>query len=211
MAALKSSSSQARADREAIQAWIRELERRFNTGPQEIAQRAGIAPSTLYRWIDPDGKTLPGFNNLRKIAAAWGVELPGERTQSDGFAEGDAQPWQGDNSPEGTNLAREPLRANQSRWIVRSRALELAGVMPGDICTLDQLEEARAGDIVVAQVYNFERGTAETKIRIFEPPYLVTHTMDRAASDRPLYADRERTVIMGPVTRLVRIRPAPQA
>ena len=64
----------------------------------------------------------------------------------------------------------------------------------------------RSGDVVAAQVYNLERGTAETKLRVYEAPFLTTRTMDPASTDRPLFVDNERVHVAGTVVRSLRVR-----
>jgi hypothetical protein len=53
----------------------------------------------------------------------------------------------------------------------------------------------RAGDVVAAHVYNLGRGTAETVLRLYDPPYLVTRSTDDAISLKPLLVDDERVRI----------------
>lgn len=47
---------------------------------------------------------------------------------------------------------------------------------------------------------------AETALRIYDPPYLVTETSDPAARRKPELVDGDRVSIWGPVVRLLRIR-----
>lgn len=84
-------------------------------------------------------------------------------------------------------------------WQIRSRAMVLAGFMPGDFVLLDahNSERARPGDLVVAQIYQ-RNGTAATVLRRLEPPVLV------AASNEPDFArvyvvDGDNVAIRGTV------------
>jgi hypothetical protein len=107
---------------------------------------------------------------------------------------------------QGPSIEADKLTPDQSEWKLTTRALELAGYIPGDVVRLDMKAPPQAGDAVFAQVYNFERGNAETRFRLFDPPYLVTRTMDPGVNNRPLYIDGERVLIIGPVVRTVRMR-----
>ena len=64
--------------------------------------------------------------------------------------------------------------------------------------------EARPGDIVCAQLYDFVRMKAETVFRIYEPPYLCTATFDRD-NMTPVLIDKN-VGIKGPVVLSLRGR-----
>ena len=95
-----------------------------------------------------------------------------------GFAEGDAAPWtpKRDDDP-GKVIARAlgASRPGVDIWQVRGCALALQGYLPGDMILVDshQSELCRAGDVVIAQIYNWNAGDAKTVLRRFEPPVLV--------------------------------------
>jgi transcriptional regulator with XRE-family HTH domain len=100
-----------------------------------------------------------------------------------------------------------PDNPNQSTWLVKNRALELAGYLPGDYLLIDQSITPRHEDIVCANVAKIDEAGAETKFRLYRPPFLLTRTLDKNSDDMPLYVDGERVVIMGVVIKSVRIRP----
>lgn len=185
----------------AIRAWIEDLKTRFRMDIPAIARRANVSASTIYRWFDDEHPFTPSLTSVRKIAQAFGVPMPGDEDAPRGFAEGEASRL---------TAAQEPaeLKAgeNQGVWLIGSRSLELAGIIPGDMVLVDMGETPRSGDVVCAQVYNLDRGTAETKFRHYEPPFLMTRTMDPAASERPLFVDNERVWVAGVVIRTLRVR-----
>lgn len=84
-------------------------------------------------------------------------------------------------------------------WRVKSQAMALAGLLAGDFMLVDthQAERVKAGDTVVAQVYN--RTGAMTVLRRFEPPVLVAASMD-PADGRVHVVDGINVVIRGKVT-----------
>lgn len=196
----KSIEGQALASRQSVREWISEIETRFSVSRAEIAKRADVKPSTIYRWFDDKFSHVPSYSAIRRIAAAFSIDLPGASIQRSGFAESDAARY------EGPPAEFAGLTPDQSDWTLTTRALELAGFKPGDVVRLDMKAVPEPGDAVFAQVYNFELGTAETRFRLYDPPYLVTRTMDPSVNDRPLYVDGERVVIMGPIVRTVRTR-----
>lgn len=195
-------SQDAAEDRRAVRAWIDEIKTRFHVEVPEIARRAGISAGTIYRWFDDDASFTPSRATLRKIASAFGVEMPGEPSwKPKGFEDAELVAMVGEQIPESLQAAMD-----QGVWRMTTRALEMVGIMPGDMLLVDMRETPRTGDVVCAQIYDFQRGTAETKLRLFEPPYLLTATMDHGAREAPIYVDGERAAIRGVVVRTLRER-----
>lgn len=189
-------------ERAQVRAWIEAIKARHKIELREIAARAGVAVSTIYRWFDDAFAFQPSRSALRKIAQAFNVEMPGEdASRAPGFAEREMVAIAVEERP-------DELRAglNQGVWRVATRALEMIGYLPGDMVLVDMAETPRPGDVVCAQVYDFQHGAAETKLRVYEPPYLVCATMDPAAREAPIYLDHERATIAGVVTRMLRAR-----
>lgn len=62
--------------------------------------------------------------------------------------------------------------------LVKGRALELAGIVPGDRILVDLKRQPVYGDRVVAQVYDEQSADATTILRLFRPPALVTASAD---------------------------------
>ena len=101
----------------------------------------------------------------------------------------------------------EPARNSQTVWRIGTNALALLGYREGDFILVDLNEEPRAGDIVVAQLYDWKSGTAHTVIRAFQPPYLLRPGLD-AADLRPEVVDNDRVGIKGVVVASWRKREA---
>jgi len=100
-----------------------------------------------------------------------------------GFSEGDASPWkQGPGLAESASVksvaAALGERPGVDVWRVQSRSMALAGLLEGDFILVDthQAERVKAGDIVIAQVYN--RTGATTVLRRYAPPVLVAASAD---------------------------------
>lgn len=169
-------------ERARVRQWLTDLQARFGVTPVDIEKATGVSRATIYRWLDPRGGLVASRSRLAMIGRAYGVALPGEAAEAavpEGFRDGeDAVPW--DAGPAGA-----PENPNRFRYVVRSRVLELSGLLPGDILTVDMAEAPRPGDIVLAQLYDADGRGAKTRLRRYDPPFLLAHGMDTAA-ERPL-------------------------
>jgi transcriptional regulator with XRE-family HTH domain len=84
---------------------------------------------------------------------------------------------------------------------VHDDSLNLAGILPGDIVISELDAACRAGDIVVVQHYH--KSGAETLVRRYEPPFLMSHSTNPAW--RPLNVGEDDVRLVSPVKRLVRL------
>ncbi len=98
-----------------------------------------------------------------------------------------------------------PGRANADLWQVKSRALELAGYLPGDFVVVDLDRAPAGGDVVCAQVYDWDTRTAQTILRLYEPPFLMPASQS-ALFRKPEIVDDDRVVIKGVVVASARQR-----
>jgi transcriptional regulator with XRE-family HTH domain len=87
-------------------------------------------------------------------------------------------------------------------WVLKTRALELAGYLPGDVVLVDLNAEPEDGDAVVAQHYDLQ---TETIFRLYQKPYLVAAAVDRVPR-APLVVDDRRVLIRGVVIGMFRQR-----
>lgn len=96
-----------------------------------------------------------------------------------GFSDGDAVPFKG---PEIVTRKISPIaaalggdRPGVDVWQITSPAMSLQGYMPGDYMLVDTnvSETVRKDDVCLAQVYDWQTGSANTILRRFEPPVLV--------------------------------------
>lgn len=181
--------------RAAQQSWLEEIERTLEATPSEIARLADISPATLTRMRYKDGYngTLSAAI-VDRIEAGTGIAAPAEvrpkkwqrpdgapalrpaEAPAGGFSDQEAEPYV---APKGDPMANLVTAAVAGRvhvvpWTLRSRALEDELCQPGDIMIVDLNAEPVAGDIVCAQLYDFERGSAtRTVFRLYHPPFLV--------------------------------------
>jgi transcriptional regulator with XRE-family HTH domain len=148
-----------------------------------------------------DALDVPLATVLEKAGVA---SQPVARQVAPGFGEGDAAafiPRMGsDDKVDKIATALGGARPGVDVWRVNSRSMALAGYLEDDFFLLDthQAERTRAGDVVVAQIYQ-RNGKALTVLRRLEPPVLVAASLD-PADMRVYVVDGENVVIRGKVT-----------
>lgn len=206
-------AGQMEPTRDEIVAWLnRALEQTGDT-PSGLARRAGLATTTLTRFLNDPGSPMLSLRSIAKIAHVAGVPPIGLAAESSAVGElrePEAVQYRS-NEPQSTVAsALQALtrgRPSASPWVLKSRALDAIGYLPNDILIVDLNLPAAAGDIVCAQAYNWANGQAETMFRLFEAPYLVGATADpavNATARRPLLVDNDRVIIKGVVVSLLR-------
>lgn len=195
--------------RVAIRDWLNGLMDKYGVKARQIATRAQVAPATVYRALDEDSAEgyVMSTTIIAKIAAAFGEAAPSfdggapVRTLP-GLSEGDMAVYDAE-----LPSLEDDLPRNRGRWRVISDVLSLEGYRPGDILEFDLSLTPRPGDIVVAQVYSLLALAAQTVLRLYQPPYLITRSLNAAADHRPLLVDGERVIVRGTMVRMVRNRP----
>lgn len=185
-------------------AWLRQVALQTGKPLTRIAKEVGIAPSTLTRPLreGEDGTSTLHANTIEKISAHTGIAPPSaaaraQRRPVRGLSE-EAVPFVADNSP--IDAAVRALTGGSNAavpWTLKTRALEGAGYLPGDIVILDLNAAAGPGDAVCAQVYDWRGGTAETVWRLYDPPVLVGAPRDIDQRPKPLVVDNDLVVIKG--------------
>ncbi|MGH7936695.1 MAG: hypothetical protein ACREF8_06770, partial [Chthoniobacterales bacterium] len=180
--------------KKAISEWLTNLSTVTGLSFTKIAERAVLAPSTLYNAADPKKPHLLSTDSIDKLVSTFGVAPPGGRGNT-GFREPSIVPFEGP-----TLDPEKKLHPDQSRWEVKDRALDLLGYLPGDVILVDRRVQARAGDIVYAQIIDHNRGTADSVLRKYDPPFVVVATADPALQHcKPLIVDHERVDIIATV------------
>jgi SOS-response transcriptional repressor LexA len=152
--------------------WLRRVIDSTGLKAAAWARQAGVSPSTVTRALDPDATSTLSTETIRKLAAAAGVPPP-DLGSGQGFAESDAAPFQGTPATPRTNA-----NAGTAIMQVTSRALEHLGMLPGDLIEVDLRAKPQRGDVVVAQIYDFNLGRAHTVLRRYIGPFLVAATSD---------------------------------
>ena len=193
--------------------WIRAVSRHLNLSASQLAEAAGVSPSTLTRYLnDASGSIGISQKTLDAVANYSGVpphHFPGAR-KAGGLREPDALPYDAANTP-----ASDPVRktvaawidgANgRDAWVMKGWALDMSGVLPGDILVIDQNRRPRSGDIVCGQVADWQTGQAETVMRLYEAPYIMTNSAKLGPS-RPLQVDDDIVSVRGVAIAVLRVR-----
>lgn len=195
-------------------AWFKKRQREVGVTADVIADRMGRARSNVSHILN--GHQRMSLDWAQAFAEALQVPLAtilekagvanGETTAQlvPGFAESDVT-FFSDREPMQVQVKSYAQAFGGNRpgvdvWRVKGMALALAGYLPGDWMLVDthQSERTRAGDVVIAQIYNNVEGNASTVLRRFEPPVLVAASAD-PTEQRVHVVDGKNVVIRGKV------------
>lgn len=199
--------------REQLKAWLRAALEKTSETPTGLARKSGLAQSTLTRFLNSEDAPMLGLRSIAKIAHAAGIEPiglpmpPNHMPTASGFSEADGEPYRHVGATP-LDLAIEALidgRDATDPWRMKSRVLETAGYLPGDVLIVSLNERPQPGDVVCAQSYRWSEGRAETVFRFYEPPYLVAASRDENVR-KPLLVDNDRVIIKGVVLAVLRVR-----
>ncbi len=198
--------------REEIRAWILRVLEKTGESATALAKRAGVAQTTLTRFLNDDDAPMMGLRTISKIAHAVGEQsifgvpaTPGRPAA--GLSE-TAKPYVVEPGSEIAAAIKALIgdRSAADAWVLgRRTGLELAGYMPGDIVIVDLNETPEPGDLVCAQDYHWAEGSAETVFRFYDPPYLTTPSREEGLR-KPLLVDNDRVAIKGVVIGSIRPR-----
>lgn len=186
--------------------WIKEILEREEISEYELAKRSGASKQSIGRARKGLGINL---ENLRKIGSATVVPPPEglfpinmNAAHASGLADRGQPPLRIEDVAQLPTQMR-PANTNQHCWRLRDRSLELPpySLKQGDLLLVDHMADRRPGMVVCAQIYDL-RGGAETEFRGYEPPYLVTATLDEKVKRPPVHV--ESAAIWGPVIRVHR-------
>lgn len=177
---------------------------------RQLALGSKVDPSTLSRFLnneevehDLSRQTVDKI--ARYTGIPFGAHADGRKTLV--AREPEAQAYELDlrgNDRRIDEAVRYMLQAQPGLdpWVLKTRALELAGYLPGDVVLVDLNAEPEDGDAVVAQHYDLQ---TETVFRLYQKPYLVAAAVDRVPR-APLLVDDRRVMIRGVVIGMFRQR-----
>jgi hypothetical protein len=166
--------------------------------PTALAANARVAPSTLTRFLhDAKHFTKLSAGTIAAIERATGIRYGTDpRLRMPRPEEATPYAYNGD------DLASIVIRHLIDRgiiltaYILRSRALEAFGYLPGDLMLVDAGNQPDPGDIVCVKLYDWTQARTEIAFRRWDPPYLVAATSDPELST-PIVPDKDRTTIQG--------------
>jgi hypothetical protein len=192
---------------DVVREWLSFLKQKYKLrSDREIATRSGMSPTTIYRWLDPDAPFVMSLSKLKQVADHFGEPLPAGLADAGaaiGFAEAELTPYIGAAAP-----LPDKAELNHGRWMLNSEVLNLEGFRPGDVLDFNMTLRPERGDIVVAQVRDSKLGTAQTVLRQYQPPFLITRSSDPVVDTAPLTVDDKDVYIMGVFEQMVRRRRA---
>lgn len=165
-----------------------------------IAREAGMNTTTLTRFRNDEkrGGTL-ALPTLSAVSQHTGIPLPAEARgdhadQETGFREPEAVPYRAEQGDTRADLVAAYLKQHPGYFAVtvRARTLEYKGIRRGDVLIMDMNAQPLAGDIVIAQFYDWQTpNQTETVLRLYLPPVLMTAGIEAGELERPrLIEDR---------------------
>lgn len=194
--------------------WIRAVARYMNLSLSDLALNSKLAASTVTRFMnDKTGRLTITDRTLEAISAYSGIPknvLPGQR-RLPGLGESEAVPYdatQDEQLPEWVLAAVNAQRGNRNGvepWLMKSWALDMLGILPGDVVIIDKNRRPKAGDVVVAQLTDLATGKSEAVMRRFDPPFVMTASAKMGPA-KPEQVDDERVVILGVECGVIRPR-----
>ncbi|MFZ1964323.1 MAG: hypothetical protein WAU78_12815 [Roseiarcus sp.] len=193
--------------REEQRVWLRAVLVQTGLTPHALAKRARISAPTLTVFLNSDKATHAlSARTVASLEAATGMRYGPEPRPSGAFRENEATAYKINGSPV-DDIVRAAIGGRNAvdPWLLKSRALEAAGYLPGDVLIVDLNGGPQPGDVVCAQIYNWARSDAQTVFRVWEPPYLTPATFDPALR-RVFVVDNDTTMIRGVVIATVRPR-----
>lgn len=181
-------------EKERFKQVVYKIRSEHNASTKEIARRAGVHQSTLYRWLDDKRAEYPTTVAIRQLVEAFNIDdgrgslLPEtrhamRRLEGDTFA-----------------LFLVADSSHRSHWTIQDRRLELCGLLPGDVAEVDAMVKAETGDVVLLQVKGHE-----PEPRKLVGPIAVTQTYDPTLEKEPVYWMRDNVQVLGVVVRSVRL------
>lgn len=177
--------------------WFEGILARSGDSLNKVANKTGRNRSTFSRFLSGHTETMQQ-ETIELLCQVYGVNPPDASVA--GFAESDARPL------EASEGGHDPLPhgSELNDWVITTDALRHLGIIPGDVLRVNPLLLPRPGDLVCAQIINFQLATADTVFRFYEPPFLISGSHERGHR-RPRMID-ESVTIMGVVERQLRNR-----
>lgn len=191
--------------------WLRRLPALTGRALTTLAKEIKIAPSTLTRPLKEgdDGTSTLHANTIAKVVEHTGVVGPTElggpsfgRRPARGLGE-EATPFEpGPHHPLRPVVKALAAERKVTTWAINGRALDQAGVMPGDMVLVDvgAAADAKPGDLVCAAIQDYVAGKSMTVMREFQrvgaTDVLVARSSD--AEQYPMLpVDGEHVIIKG--------------
>jgi len=193
--------------------WLLRLVADHRIKPTPLAKLAGVAATTITRKLyDPDDTAILTDLVIARICEALNVQPPNfladdaPAARPRGFSDGDAALYDADGETPTARLVSAAIRPGLDPWELKTEALSNAGFRPGDILLMDINATPHPGDVVCAQVYDWNAPqNTRTVFRFFEPPFLVADGPGEEFR-RPLLIDNQSVVVKAVMLGSIRAR-----
>lgn len=186
--------------------WFKQRHLEVGISQGAAAERLGRAPTFFTRVYSGQQRLRPEeierladilqvpVSEIRRRANLSGAEIT---------ADGDVIPWAAEDAADQCTgdvlalLMRD--RAGVEPWRVSTSAMQLAGYIEGDLILVDRTRSTPiAGNIVLAQVYDWHLGSAKTLLRRYDPPVITAASADPRGA-RPYIVDGTNVTVVGTV------------
>lgn len=185
--------------------WFKQRHLAVGISQGAAAERLGRAPTFFTRVYSGQQRLRP--DEAMQLAEILKVPVSEIRRRAglagaEAIPDGDAARWAPED-PEAGKAAAEMTaalaggRAGVDTWRVSTSAMQLAGYVEGDIILVDTHRVAPApGAVVLAQVYDWQLGSAMTLLRRYDPPVIMAASAD-AREWKPYVVDGTNVLIVG--------------
>ena len=193
--------------REEQRAWLRTVIQKTGLSPTQLAAKAGVAQPTITRFLNsPNVSHNLTARTISAVERAVGMRY-GPNPKDAGFNESDGEPYRYSDCAKELSFLEDAFgKANgKDAWTLKTKAIEAAGYLPGDVLIVDLNETPAPGDVVCAQIYDWSRSRAETVFRLWEPPYLQVATYEKSLR-KIFVVDNQNVIIRGVVVASARGR-----
>jgi AcrR family transcriptional regulator len=151
-----------------------------------LAKRAGVSPSTVTRKLADSDVSVFDAPTWAKLFRAVGEEAPsfGGSTPSARIVDDrrDVVALSLDDVGNDIEVAVRAFisgRPHLSAWVLNTRALDALGYFPGDIVVVNDVREPRHGEMVVANLLDWQRANgARAVLRLFHSTQLLAASSD---------------------------------
>lgn len=185
--------------RPVIRDWINLVLDRTGWTIEQLRHQSKVSASTLNRARNMTGESTMSLTNAIAIARATGCGLPKELGL---FVE---TPEDVLSLPNVVGLSRDEAT---TKYEVRSRVLDLLGLVPGDELTVDKSAKPRDRDVVIAATRDVRTGSERVLLRQLDRDFLVTRTSDPNLHNTPILMSSDAHRIDGVMVRCTRQRAA---
>ena len=195
--------------------WLKQALENTNLKASPFAEKAGVAPATLTKFLKtPDLVTPPSDRIMKTLAEAhdlFGFGYEGDNNLNS-FQEEGSHPLSPDDVGQEeyhrlTQLTNSPS-SNRKFHVIEGNGLENLHIKHGDIVFVDHNRTPKENDIVCLSLRDEENFTAKTLFRLYVPSgsvtTCITATNDPTIQNKVIFIDGINAKIYGVVEKILR-------